>query len=236
MTNERNEIREKILQILYDKYWKTRNRRVTLKELIHRLDINKQSLKAHLAYLTSKKLVYSPDLTIYHSLIGYYRITSKGIDKIEGKIVKENDTNVHLQENNITKSKLFICYSHEDSAFVNKLIFDLKQFGTDIWIDYREIKLGDSLLKIISKAIENTPYFAVILSPDSVKSNWVQKELQIAMTQEVEGEKVKVLPVLYKKCDIPLFLRDKVYADFTDSKNYIKPLTQILHRLGWKII
>jgi hypothetical protein len=46
---------------------------------------------------------------------------------------------------------------------------------------------------------------------------WVKKELSAALVKELEQQSVYVLPLLVKKCDIPLLLRDKVYADFTAS-------------------
>ena len=52
------------------------------------------------------------------------------------------------------------------------------------------------------------------------------------MTQEIEGKLVKVLPLLYKKCDLPSFLKGKLYANFTREEDYIKNLKKILERMG----
>ncbi len=58
-------------------------------------------------------------------------------------------------------------------------------------------------------------YLGVILSPSSVSSEWVQREVNMALREEIHGRRVKVLPLLYQSCKIPGFLTDKVYADFT---------------------
>lgn len=79
------------------------------------------------------------------------------------------------------------------------------------------MKVGDSLSKKIQEGITQASWLAVVLSPDSVSSTWVQRELSSALIMELEKDSVFVLPILYKHCNIPLFLKDKVYADFTSS-------------------
>ena len=130
------------------------------------------------------------------------------------------------------KNSIFICYSSDDKGFANKLVQDLKDFGVDVWIDSVEIKIGDSLIKKISEGIKTVDYLAVILSPNSVSSEWVNREVEIALTYEIKGRKVKVLPLLYRECEIPAFLADKLYADFTDNRNYRESLLKILERFN----
>jgi len=54
----------------------------------------------------------------------------------------------------------------------------------------------------------------VILSKASVESEWCKKELAAALTRELKEKRIVVLPVLKEECAIPLFLPDKLYADF----------------------
>lgn len=56
-----------------------------------------------------------------------------------------------------------------------------------------------------------------MLSKHSVESKWCKKELSSALLKELEKENVFVLPVLLEDCDIPLFLRGKLYADFRED-------------------
>ena len=72
---------------------------------------------------------------------------------------------------------------------------------------------------------------AIVLSPDSVNSVWIQKEVDIAMNQEIAGNKVKVLPLMYRQCELPWFLEGKLYADFTHPEFYRQALSMILDRL-----
>ncbi|GAB6265967.1 MAG: hypothetical protein STSR0001_14130 [Methanothrix sp.] len=129
------------------------------------------------------------------------------------------------------KRGIFISYSHQDREFVDRLVQDLQNSGISIWIDKAEIMLGDSLLEKISEGIDKMDYLAIVLSPDSVNSSWVKKEVEIAMNQEIQDKLIKVLPLLYRKCDIPNFLQSKLSADFTEEERYEVALEMVLDRL-----
>ena len=127
---------------------------------------------------------------------------------------------------------IFLSHSWNDKFFARKLAEKLREVGAIVWIDEAELKVGDSLIRRISDAIERTNYVAAILSHNSVSSEWVQKELALAMTKEIVGKKVIVLPILIEKCEIPEFLKDKYYADFTDPNDFETPFSKLLDTIG----
>ena len=49
---------------------------------------------------------------------------------------------------------------------------------------------------------------------------------------ELARRQVKVLPILLEKCEIPPFLKGKLYADFTDQFSYDPSFAKLLHALG----
>lgn len=127
---------------------------------------------------------------------------------------------------------VFLSHSSKDKFFARKLAETLSSYGVQVWIDEAEIKVGDSLVDKVSSAIDKADFVAAILSHNSVRSDWVKKELRLAMTQEIDGQRVKVLPVLVERCEVPEFLADKLYADFTDPDDFDTPLSRLLHALG----
>lgn len=127
---------------------------------------------------------------------------------------------------------VFLSHSHGDKPFVRGLAARLTQAGAVVWLDEAALNIGDSLIERISSAIEEMEFVAAILSPRSVKSNWVQKELSLAMTKEVKGRRVTVLPILIEPCDLPQALRDKLYADFTRPENHEREFAKILRAIG----
>ncbi len=113
--------------------------------------------------------------------------------------------------------QLFISYSSKDREFVSRLASDLRALGISVWWDKWEMKVGDSLSRKIQDGIAQAGWLAVVLSRNSVCSPWVERELNAAMVRELESKQVFVLPVLADDCDMPLFLKDKLYADFRHS-------------------
>lgn len=114
---------------------------------------------------------------------------------------------------------VFISHSSADKDFARKLTSALRKSGIEVWIDEAEIKGGSSLFDRISAGLIETDYLVVILSPNSVSSEWVNREINSALLEEIEKKQVRVIPVLYKSCEIPVFLRPKLYLDFRDTEN-----------------
>src|SRR5690625_4092038 len=127
---------------------------------------------------------------------------------------------------------VFLSHSWEDKFFAHKLADALREHGVDVWIDDAEIGIGESLVEKVSHAIGEADFVAVILSRHSCQSGWVQKELYVAMTEEIAGRHIKVLPILIEPCEIPVFLRDKLYADFTDPNAFDRSFAKVLRVLG----
>lgn len=115
---------------------------------------------------------------------------------------------------------LFLSHNHADKPFVHRLANDLTAQDIRYWLDEAEIKFGDSLIQKIRSGIDNVDYVVAILSPNSIKAPWVEKELDVAMTQEINNRRIKVLPLLLQPCDLPGFLLGKFFADFTNPSSY----------------
>lgn len=120
---------------------------------------------------------------------------------------------------------VFLCHSHADKAFVRTLARDLHDLSVYAWFDEWELAPGDSLHDSIGKALEKATYVIVVLSPDSVSSNWCQKELKQALAREVRSRRKVVIPVRYRAAKMPPFLEDKFFVDFGDS--YYSSLTAL---------
>lgn len=112
---------------------------------------------------------------------------------------------------------VFISYSHADAVFANKLGAHLVKNNAHVWIDSWELNVGDSILTHVQKAIQESSALLIVLSKTSVESAWVKKELNAALMRELDEKRVLVLPVLLEDCDVPMFLREKMYADFRTS-------------------
>lgn len=128
-------------------------------------------------------------------------------------------------------SSIFLSHNFHDKEFVRRLGKDLRSRGIRVWIDEAEILVGDSLITKIENAIDEMEYLGVILSPNSIKSQWVTNEVNAALTTELRSKRVKVFPILLKNCELPAFLRGKLYADFRKEENYEKALDLLVRSL-----
>jgi large subunit ribosomal protein L7/L12 len=95
-------------------------------------------------------------------------------------------------------SEIFISYSRADTAAVDELAARLKTAGFEPWVDRTGIRGGEQWRLSIVKAIEACGVFLIALSPQSVASVNVRKELDIAD----EGRKF-IMPVFIRAVTIP---------------------------------
>jgi len=129
-------------------------------------------------------------------------------------------------------SRVFLSHAHEDKPFAKRLTADLQKAGHGVWIDEAEINIGDSLIQKIGDALDEVDYVIAVLSEASIDSPWVNRELDIASTREMQESRVVVLPVLIEKVRVPPFLRAKYYSDFTASDSYEPQFANLLRALG----
>jgi hypothetical protein len=94
----------------------------------------------------------------------------------------------------------------------NDLCIKLEEAGLCIWYSGRELKAGDSVERTILKALDESEYGIVILSPTYVERNWPMKEYYLLLAKEIEQRKV-ILPVLYNISVDELLKYDIAIAD-----------------------
>ncbi len=115
----------------------------------------------------------------------------------------------------IAGTKIFISHSSLDNKFAIALSIGLAELGFNVFVDKLEIKIGDSISGKISEGIDSCEFMIVILSKNSVKSNWVKAEWSDKYFEEITSNRVCVLPVVIDECEIPALLRSKRHLDFT---------------------
>jgi hypothetical protein len=125
---------------------------------------------------------------------------------------------------------VFISYSHTDAEFVDHIATELIRARKPVWVDRYELRAGDSLIGRIQDEITRAGAMLVVLSDASVNSEWCKKELSAGLIRELEEKRVVVIPVLIEDCAVPMFLRDKRYADF--RTDFAKGLGEILEAIA----
>lgn len=112
---------------------------------------------------------------------------------------------------------VFLSHSSKDRELVFPLYMDLEKIGIKVWFDEVEMEPGDLLVDRIGSGLRSSMNLAVALSANSVNSKWVQKEVSIALTRQLAGSNVKVIPMRLDDAELPTFLSDVKYVDFRES-------------------
>jgi TolB protein len=123
-------------------------------------------------------------------------------------------------------TQVFISYSRKDLAFVECLVKDLKTAGLEVWYDLSGLEIGMHWSKEIEAAICESQYILFILSPNSVESEWVEREFIYA-----SNHNLKIIPVIYEPSELPLWSVNLHYISM-HGKDYASNLNELLKAMG----
>ena len=123
--------------------------------------------------------------------------------------------------------QIFISYSRKDMSFVRKLAGDLEKAGYDVWWDLTDLRGGDDWVRVIPAAIESSQHFIIVLSPNSIESEWVRKEYTQALSL-----RRKIIPIMLAATGVPFALNTINYVNFT-SGEYVDNFNSLLSALGY---
>jgi hypothetical protein len=78
----------------------------------------------------------------------------------------------------------FISYSSHDQAFAERLYADLRAKGLRCWFAPEDLKIGDRFQERIEDSIRHFDKVMIVLSAASVRSRWVEREVNAAPERE----------------------------------------------------
>jgi len=128
------------------------------------------------------------DADIEYAKLSNPELNAEEINKILSKLHDLRATQV------LQVSPLFISYSHANSQFVDKLGKKLAEKGIRYWRDVHEMKTG-RVEKQIDGAIRQNPRVLLVLSKDSLSSDWMEHEVSTARKVEKETGRDVLCPV-----------------------------------------
>jgi len=111
---------------------------------------------------------------------------------------------------------VFISYSHRDGVWVQDyLVQRLRKLGFKVCLDIDCFDLGAPVIKEIERAVESSKKILLVLSPNYLSSPWTEVENILGSTLDPSGQQRKLLPIMYKKCSLPLRFRGLIYLDIS---------------------
>ncbi len=98
---------------------------------------------------------------------------------------------------------IFLSYAKEDEKIAEKIYYDLKNHGYDVWFSKVSLFAGQKWKAEIKKAIKNSKLFVALLSSKSVtKQGYVQNELKAALEvlESLPETEVFIIPLRIEEC------------------------------------
>jgi uncharacterized protein YjbI with pentapeptide repeats len=129
----------------------------------------------------------------------------------------------------------FISYSTKDQEFAARLHADLQDNGVRCWFAPHDIQAGKKIHEQIDMAIRTHEKLLLILSPNSMNSEWVKTEIRKARKRERTEQKRVLFPVRLVSFeairdwelfdadegkDLAVEIREYYIPDFSDWKNH----------------
>jgi hypothetical protein len=132
------------------------------------------------------------------------------------------------------KWTIFLSHSSKDKPFADWLYVKLQSADLRVWYDKYEILVGDSVTGRVAQGLEGSEFIIAVVSQQAVKSNWVQAELEPKILQQIDEQKVTVLPIVLGKTNpgqISFLLRGKKWLRFP-SKGSDEIFAELLGDIG----
>ncbi|HEV8431882.1 MAG TPA: toll/interleukin-1 receptor domain-containing protein [Thermoanaerobaculia bacterium] len=125
---------------------------------------------------------------------------------------------------------VFISYSRQDGALVDRLSRGLRRRSVKVWRDEHRMRAGNPVRKTIEDAIGGCHSFAVVLTEHAVKSDWVRREIDEALNVRDQGE-IEILPLRCGDCELPDALADFHCLDFRLDAAFEDRVTEMTRAL-----
>ena len=99
-----------------------------------------------------------------------------------------------LVNNPIEFYSCFISYSHDDKSFARRLHDQLQMRGIRCWLDAHQLLPGDDIYEQVDRGVKLWDKALLCASENSLKSWWIDKEINIGHTKRVNGCGASVRP------------------------------------------
>lgn len=136
------------------------------------------------------------------------------------------------------KPNIFLSHSKADKPLIEQIANDLRCARISVWYDEWEIPTGESFRrKIFEDGIPTCDVFFVYLSPASIKSYWVSKELDAAFVREA-GSKGLAFATFVSDENIRTSLSldlQSLHSPVLNDRIYTRPILQLTSRV-WEVV
>jgi uncharacterized protein YjbI with pentapeptide repeats len=117
----------------------------------------------------------------------------------------------------------FISYSHKDEGFAKKLHARLRQEHVRVWFAPEDMKRGEKIHEQIDEAIGTFDKLLLVLSENSMESNWVKTEIYKARQREIKKNRRILFPIRLVDFDA---IRNWKYEDADTGRDLAREIRE----------
>lgn len=119
---------------------------------------------------------------------------------------------------------IFISHSSSDIITTRRLVFELNCLGAKTWFDETELTATSLVFDSIEQAVRNCDIVVLIASVDSLKSDYVKREIQLALRLNIP---LTIVRVPESNVDIPGDLADFKHFNLSDLPSFNRAAREI---------
>lgn len=124
---------------------------------------------------------------------------------------------------------IYLSYSSKDREIAIQIANKLEKAGHEIYKN-KNFKKGNNFIQQIIDILNDIDIFIVIISENSLNSEWVMQELSSVALADLSSKKNRILPILVDKNTLPLYLWN--YQSFDLTTNFDLGIENIINKLA----
>jgi len=132
------------------------------------------------------------------------------------------------------KFDVFISYRQTDpdkSWVKNILVPALEANDLNVFIDYKNFRLGVAIIKEMERGVIESKYTLAILSPIYLESNFTEFENIISEHLGLVNNQRRLIPLMFRQCKPRLSFQAKLWIDFTSEKLFNENISFLVKEL-----
>ncbi|GEM_PF-3141266 len=118
--------------------------------------------------------------------------------------------------------RIFLSYSHADKPWCRSFVAHLRSVlgyadPGYIFFDESSLQSGDTWLERLQQEVIARPVFILVLTPNAIASDYVRREVSLALRETISNRNRRIITVLLQPCDasqLAPLLMDYQMADF----------------------
>jgi hypothetical protein len=130
---------------------------------------------------------------------------------------------------------LFLSHNNTDKPWTERLAAALEADATGpalkVFFDKWDIPPGGDIPAELENGLQNSRYVGLVLSPESLASDWVMLERSTAIYRDPRARQRSLIPLLRRTCDIPDMLARLRYIDFRREQDFNEGLDTLVEIL-----